>query len=296
MNTEVYKEGDLLEKRPITIQMFYPTGDTRGFRIAEVTNSIIEALLIPRKELESVLQTRAELESSGLYFLFAKDTIDNEKAIEAYIGESETIKERLKQHNKEKDFWEVAIVFISSNQRWQLNKADIKYLEHSAYIKANLAKRYFINQNIPTRSPVTEAREADLADLLETVDILLTSLGYPIFTELISNTDTEMNHEQIFYTTYRESNAKGIYTNEGFVVLKGSAVSSKEGTKGFRMNHLLEDLMNTGIIDQNGIFTEDHLFNSPSTAVDVIVKGSYNGWDSWKNDKGLTLHDVYRAD
>lgn len=285
-----------MEKRPITIQMFYPAGDTRGFRIAEVTNSIIEAMLIPRKELETVLQTRSELESSGLYFLFAKDMNDDEKAIEAYIGESETIKERLKQHNKEKDFWEVAIIFISSNQRWQLNKADIKFLEHSAYIKANLAKRYFINQNIPTRSPVTEAREADLTDLMETINILLTSLGYPIFTELVSNIETEINTNQIFYTTYRESNAKGIYTNEGFVVLKGSVISPREETKGFRMNHLLEDLTKIGIIDPNGIFTEDHLFNSPSTAVDVIVKGSYNGWDSWKNDKGLTLHNVYRAD
>ena len=93
-----------MEKRPITIQMFYTTGDTRGFRVAEVTNSIIESLLIPRKELETVLQTRPELESSGLYFLFAKDTNDNEKAIEAYIWESESIKERLKQHNKEKYF------------------------------------------------------------------------------------------------------------------------------------------------------------------------------------------------
>ncbi|SFH56646.1 GIY-YIG nuclease family protein [Pisciglobus halotolerans] len=285
-----------MAKRPITIQLFYPTGDTRGFRIAEITNSIIEALLIPRKELESVLQTRSELESSGLYFLFAKDTADNERMVEAYIGESETIKERLKQHNKEKDFWEVAIVFISSNQRWQLNKADIKFLEHTAYRKAKKAKRYFINQNIPTKSPVTESREADLVDLLDTIDLLLTSLGYPIFTELISNKKTEIDQDQMFYTTYRESDAKGIYTNEGFVVIKGSKISPKEESKGFRMTHLLEDLIEKGIIDQNGIFTEDYLFSSPSTAVDVILKASYNGWNSWKNDKGLTLHDVYRAD
>ncbi|MGX7394100.1 GIY-YIG nuclease family protein [Carnobacterium mobile] len=285
-----------MAKRPITIQMFYPTGDTRGFRIAEITNSIIEALLIPRKELEAVLQSRPELDSSGLYFLFAKDTIDNERAIEAYIGESETIKDRLKQHNMEKDFWEVAIVFISSNQRWQLNKADIKFLEHTAYKKAKSAKRYFINQNIPTKSPVTEAREADLTDLLVTIDILLTSLGYPIFTELIPNTEINTNYDQTFYTTYRESNAKGIYTNEGFVVMKGSVVSSKEESKGFKMHHVLEDLIDRGVIDQNGVFTEDHLFNSPSTAIDVILKASYNGWNSWKNDKGLTLHDIYRAD
>lgn len=222
--------------------------------------------------------------------------MDNERAIEAYIGESENIKDRLKQHNKEKDFWEVAVVFISSNQRWQLSKADIKLLEHSAYIKAKKAKRYFINQNIPTRSPVTEAREADLIDLLNTIDILLTSLGYPIFTELVSGIDSEIEDEDVFYTTYRESNAKGIYTNEGFVVMKGSQVTAKEGTKGFKMNHILEGLIETGVVNRNGVFTEDHLFTSPSTAIDVIVKASYNGWNSWKNINGLTLHDVYRAD
>lgn len=78
--------------------------------------------------------------------------------------------------------------------------------------------------------------------------------------------------------------------------MKGSQVTAKEGTKGFKMNHILEGLIETGVVNRNGVFTEDHLFTSPSTAIDVIVKASYNGWNSWKNINGLTLHDVYRAD
>lgn len=48
------------------------------------------------------------------------------------------------------------------------------------------------------------------------------------------------------------------FTNKGFVVLKGSAISSRVRIKRFRMNHLLEDLTKTGIIDPNGLFTENH--------------------------------------
>ncbi|WP_407390530.1 hypothetical protein [Carnobacterium jeotgali] len=40
--------------------------------------------------------------------------------------------------------------------------------------------------------------------------------------------------------------------------MKGLAISLRVGIKGFRMNQLLEDLTKTGIVDPNGMFTEDH--------------------------------------
>ncbi|MGE7365987.1 GIY-YIG nuclease family protein [Desemzia incerta] len=283
-----------MNNKAITIQMFYPTGDTRGFRIAEVTNTIIEALLVPRKELEQILSTREELKSSGIYFLFGKDTDDINKKVEAYIGESEVLCDRLRKHNKEKDFWDVAVVFISSNQRWQLNKADIKHLEHVSYNKAMEARRYSLNQTIPKLSEVTEAREADLNALIEIIEILLSALGYPLFKALVTKEEKSDKNEQIFYMTSRNSDAKGIYTNEGFVVLSGSKITTKEKGQSFNKNHLLVELKDNRILNEEGEFKEDFLFSSPSTAASIIGKAKFNGWTVWKNKLGKTLDEIYR--
>lgn len=284
-----------MDKRPITIQSYFPTGDTRGYRIAEVTNTIIEALLIPRKELARVLEERDELKTSGLYFLFGKENAENQNAIECYIGESEELHKRLDHHNKNKDFWEVAIVFISSNSRWPLNKADIKYMELMAYNMSTETQRYYINQTTPANACVTEARENDLEELMHTIDMLLNALGYPVFTKLIESTESTIENNDIFYLSQRNSNARGMYTNEGFVVLQGSRLSPDNPHSTFSRAHILEELHNKNILDENGIFLEDQLFSSPSAAAGTILKGSYNGWDVWKNNRNQSLNEVYRS-
>lgn len=291
-------EYENMTVKPLTIQTFYPTGNTKGYRIAEITNRSLAAILIPRKELEEAIRNRPELDSSGLYFLFGNDQAEDDEKIRAYIGESETIKDRLRSHNKEKEFWETAVVFVSSNSRWQLNKADIRFMENLAYVKATEAKRYALQQNIPTRSLVTESREADLEDLMESIDVLLTSLGYPIFSTLRASTVMPVSdsHEPTFVMCSRDSDAQGMYTNEGFVVFKGSVLSSRNEAKGFTKRHLVNKLIADGIIDANNVLTEDYLFKSPSTAAAVVGKASFNGWDIWKTEDGRTLHTVYRAE
>ena len=102
-----------------TIQIFLPDGNPRGIKIAEVTNRTVQTILIPRNLLHDA-KTRDEVNNVGLYFLFGED---EEKAKpEVYIGEAEDGFDRLKQHNKQKDFWQVAILVVTNNKQNQFTK------------------------------------------------------------------------------------------------------------------------------------------------------------------------------
>jgi hypothetical protein len=73
---------------------------------------MIVAVLIPRNKLTEC-GTRDEVKRYGIYFLFG---INEEKAKPiSYIGETEDCFERIKSHNKTKDFWNYAVVISSKS-------------------------------------------------------------------------------------------------------------------------------------------------------------------------------------
>ena len=99
-------------KRPRTIQIFLPTGDPAGIRIAEQTTSIIRLIEVPRSDIAEFVKM-PEAKQVGLYFLVSGDNTytDND---ELYIGRSGEVGSRLMQHYKdEKKDWERALVLVS---------------------------------------------------------------------------------------------------------------------------------------------------------------------------------------
>ena len=99
-------------KRPRTIQIFLPTGDPAGIRIAEQTTSIIRLIEVPRSDIAEFVKM-PEAKQVGLYFLVSGDNTytDND---ELYIGQSGDVGSRLMQHYKdEKKDWERALVLVS---------------------------------------------------------------------------------------------------------------------------------------------------------------------------------------
>ena len=87
--------------RPQTIQIFLPDGSPRSIKIAELTNRVVKAVLIPRNQLKNVAK-RKEVGNVGLYFLFGKSN-ENAKSM-VYIGEAEDCLVRLKQQTEKKNF------------------------------------------------------------------------------------------------------------------------------------------------------------------------------------------------
>jgi hypothetical protein len=93
-----------------TIKIFLAHGDPKRLRTAELSNWTGKAVAGPRIEFDSVL-AREESLKPGVYFLTGVDPESGKAAV--YIGEAESIKDRVKSH-LEKDFWNQIIFFISS--------------------------------------------------------------------------------------------------------------------------------------------------------------------------------------
>lgn len=282
-----------------TIQIFLPFGSPRGIKIAEITNRTVQAILIPRNQLAEA-ESREEIQSVGVYFLFGQN--DEDALPRVYIGEAENCYLRLKQHNKEKDFWETAVVFVTNNNQNQFTKTDVKYLERLSFQKATEIKRYMINQTVPAASFVPEWRTYDLLDIFETMKILLSTLGFHLFETIRKSRENDItNHtnNSIFFCKGKGLVASGEYTDEGFVIFKGSKMS--KSTSVSIHNFLItkrEALIKDRIVLDNGefyIFQKDHLFSSPSTAAGVMLGRNANGWREWKNKDGETMDYIIRG-
>ena len=64
-----------MNNNPFTIQTYFPTGDTRSYRISQVPTRTIQSIYSPREELEKAIKERDELQYNGLYFLLMKKDI-----------------------------------------------------------------------------------------------------------------------------------------------------------------------------------------------------------------------------
>nr|MBP9214778.1 DUF4357 domain-containing protein [Chitinophagaceae bacterium] len=87
-----------------------------------------------------------------------------------------------------------------------------------------------------------------------------------------------------------------IETDKGYIVLKGSE-SKKElspsTTETYR--NLRRKLLETNILIESGdklIFAEDTVFNSPSSASNMVLGRNSNGFTEWENAKGKTFKEV----
>jgi len=278
-----------MKHRPFTIQTYFPTGDPRGYRICQIPTRTIQAIYIPRIDLDEVLQERAELSYNGIYFLFHHQDMDETDKNKVYIGESENIANRLRSHRKRKEDWNIAIVFTTISEENQLTKADIKYLENLSFQKATEAERYEINQNIPTKSFVHEARIADLMDMYYSISHILDFLGYPIFRAKINELELRKDNS-IYYINTRNANARAFFSEDGMTVLSGSKIADTP-TPSFSKEKLLTQLKNSNIIDHKGIFQKDYTFSSPSTAATIVRLASTNGWTNWKTKESKTLDE-----
>lgn len=277
--------------RPQTIQIFLPDGSPRSVKIAEITNRVVKAILVPRNKLEYI-STRNELNNVGIYFLFG-ELADRAKPI-VYIGEAEDCLDRIKQHNRSKEFWNYAVVMISKINAF--TKSHAKYLEHIAINYSKESNRYETeNLTAPSKPFVTESMEADLLDSFDTIKILLSTLGFPVYDKI---TKEQTSARELLFLKGRNVKAEGDLIDDGFVVFKGSQV--KKDTVPSCHEHLINmriKLIQSNILTElngNYIFDQDYIFNSPSMAGGVVLGRSTNGWTKWKNKDGITLDELKR--
>lgn len=278
---------------PKTIQIFLPGGDPRGIRVAEITTRIVQVIEVPRSLLQDFLKM-PESDQVAVYFLFGESEDGAEQKV--YIGQTGDLRARLTSHNKEKEFWERALVLISRTN--SLTQTHALFLEWHCLQATRKAGRYIDENGNGGSKPHTPAPlEADCLEIFDTGHTLLATLGYPLFDPVAKSAESKT--DDLFYCRASGANGRGMYTQEGFVVLKGSvgrreSVPSIIGTSGGRIR---DKLLESGVMRAEGdtvVFERDHLFRSPSMAALALMGRSSNGWIDWKTKDGKTLDAVKR--
>ncbi|MEO0743581.1 MAG: GIY-YIG nuclease family protein [Bacteroidota bacterium] len=280
-----------MKDRPRTIQIFLPDGNPRSVRIAEITSRTVHAVEVPRGSFE-VAKGRDELRQVGLYFLFGEDESRAKPLV--YIGESEDCYTRLLQHHQGKDFWSRAVAVTSKTLRF--DKAQVRWLEWHAIREATRIGRFTTkNATAPSEPYITEPVQADLLDSFDTIRVLLGTLGFPLFEEVVQ----PKREREVFFCRGRGVEGKGLYTEDGLLVLAGSqaAKTVTPSSQGKYPERIRMRLLASGVLsdeDEAFVFQEDHTFDTPSGASDAILGRGSNGWTSWKDEQGRTLDEVKR--
>lgn len=272
-----------------TIQIFIPDGNPRSIKIAEITSHTVQAVLIPRSKLDYA-ESRNELNNVCVYFLIGNPE-EEAKAL-LYVGEAEDCLTRLKQQNKSQDFWDIALAIVSKTKNF--TKTHIKFLEWYCHSQAEKAGRYSLkNSTVPTKPFVSEPMEADLLDNFDVIQILVSTLGYPIFDQI-----KKPQKEDILVCKGKDAYAEGEYTEEGLIVFAGSKCNLKETkTAGSWVINMRQKLLQAKILIRDGNvykFTANHVFSSPTAAAVTVLARSANGWTEWKYKDGRTLDEVKR--
>lgn len=270
---------------PATIKIFLPEGDAQGLRVGEISNWSGVALAAPRSGLKQLL-ARPELERSGVYVLLGVDP-DTSRA-QAYIGEAEVLKARLRQH-LEKEFWVQAVVFTSKDEH--LNKGHIRYLEARLIQEAQLAGQVGLDNSQAGNARLSESDAADMDVFLDRVRQLLPLLGSNMLVKAEDSPDVAENPRL-------ECHIKGLVaygrrSSGGFVVYKDSqAVLDLRGSAGNRAKSARNELIDSGSWLREPDcyrFTRDVEFSSPSLAAVAVCGGNTNGLQAWKDRQGRTL-------
>lgn len=275
-----------------TIKLFLIDGEPNGRMSCELSNWTGKAFKIPRRQIKQC-SDRVELENTGIYILIGKSSeFENKSSI--YIGEAEGIYRRLLNHLSSKDFWNEVIVFVSKDEN--LNKAHIKYIENRLYEIAKKVDRCeFENSNVPTKPNISESDQAEMEEFIDNIKLLVNTLGYKFFDELIQDDQAESDKERetVYINAARGAKGIGQMTNEGFVVIRGSEAANTV-TKSFpkSMINLRNLLLEENVIIKEAdkfIFAKDYLFSSPSAAASIVMGRSANGLNEWKSRGGRVL-------
>ncbi|WP_284336590.1 GIY-YIG nuclease family protein [Comamonas sp. NoAH] len=244
-----------------------------------------------------------ETAKPGIYFLFEARLGDSKPL--AYIGESENVADRLLTHDRKKEFWNDVVVFTSKDDN--LTKSHIKYLESRLEASAKGADRYELeNGNTPTQSSLPRAERDAMDELLDDIRLVLGTLGYPILEPLLQQkivspasasppaSSTPTDDELTF--TVHDISARGVRTNEGFVIKAGSMVSktNSDSVSG-KIVKMKEQLLSDGRLVEKGnhlMLAEDVLMSSSSYAAALIAGTARSGPQSWFAANGKSLKEL----
>ena len=269
------------------LEIIYHNGQPDGIRSIRRHLSTMTTYVIPRPLL-SEAKKLSGINRPGIYYLISEN--DDNKIAQIYIGQTRNGVTRLDDHNRSKDFWNKAIMFLADNKTFSLDM--ISGLEAYAIGKAHDSKRYKVENSVNPKYEIDEYDLPLIEEVYEEIQFIMATQGYKM-----DNTKVALNDAKTLHTTRNGILAFGVYDGEHFEVLEGSEIDMNRKCHSATMEKQRQTALTNGdIVSVDGKYklTVSVSFTSPSSAGQFVLGGSINGWVEWKDKDGKTLDELYR--
>ena len=269
------------------LEIIYHNGQPDGIRSIRKHLSTMTTYVIPRPLL-SEAKKLSGINRPGIYYLISEN--DDNKIAQIYIGQTRNGVVRLDDHNRSKDFWNKAIMFLADSKTFSLDM--ISGLEAYAIGKAHDAKRYKVENSVNPKYEIDEYDLPLIEEVYEEIQFIMATQGYKM-----DNSKVTLNEANTLHTTRNGITAFGVYDGDHFEVLEGSEIDMNRKCHSATMEKQRQTaLVNGNIVCFDGKYklTVSVSFTSPSSAGQFVLGGSINGWVEWKDKDGKTLDELYR--
>ena len=269
------------------LEIIYHNGQPDGIRSIRRHLSTMTTYVIPRPLLAEAKKITG-INRPGIYYLINEN--DENKIAQIYVGQTRNGVIRLDDHNRSKDFWNKAIMFLADSKTFSLDM--ISGLEEFAIIKAHESNRYKVENSVKPKYEIDEYDQPSIEEVYEEIQFIMATQGYKM-----DNAKMSMNEADIFQTSRKGIIARGVHGGDKFQVLEGSEINLEKPVHLEKYNRQRKELYEKDEIVKQGdkyILKVTLEFNTPSGASDFVLGGSTNGWVEWKNKDGKTLDEVYR--
>ena len=269
------------------LEIIYHNGQPDGIRSIRRHLSTMTTYVIPRPLL-SEAKKLSGINRPGIYYLISEN--DDNKIAQIYIGQTRNGVVRLDDHNRSKDFWNKAIMFLADSKTFSLDM--ISGLEAYAIGKAHDSKRYKVENSVNPKYEIDEYDLPLIEEVYEEIQFIMATQGYKM-----DNTKVTLNEANTLHTTRNGILAFGVYDGEHFEVLEGSEIDMNRKCHSATMEKQRQTALANGnivCVDEKYKLTVSVSFTSPSSAGQFVLGGSINGWVEWKDKDGKTLDELYR--
>ena len=256
-----------------TVTTYLIDGDPKGTQYAFISNKICQMFVVPRSNL-SYLNTQEKLQKPAFYMLLGED--ENTKP-QAYIGETENFRERVKDHDSKKSFWQKALIFVSKDA--DMTKVDVQYLEYKAIEEAKgriteyeglLSERNGRKEKLLSEVSVIEEKLSAFAEKesANSAELSAIALSAAIVQKDIENIELAIT-QLLEGRDRREEKIASLNERKALVIDKNSALASEideiENEK-LRLSNLSEE----GRTEISALFAQRQDFESRTGFICVI--------------------------
>lgn len=266
-----------------------------GARIIDMgSTKSCECFVLPRDQVSEVGKRHPVLHQHSFYILLGKDKAGRNMA---YIGETQDFTDRVIDHKVKKDFWTIALVFVSKAN--EIFASEVLYLEYLGYQAAVEAGNYIIeNPNKVNKQKLSPDKEDEMELFFEDILFLTRFYGCKVFDK------PEPVHVEekgkIFTMRMPKSGLKATLKfyreSKRYVITAGSNISEKtwnscpKGLVPFRIEVLGNDKLAKKVSETMYISLQDieipSSCSSPSGAASFCAGTSFQGTEAWIDEEG----------